>query len=98
MKKYSGESHLKIGAGADIAVGDLAVLIGEVVGYTAGFAFDEAKPDGTPRKLLDGRRLSGLGWRPRIGLRGGLRQTYAWFLENATSEMDNGYAGSASFQ
>ncbi len=56
-----------------------------VVGYEGRLSFDTSKPDGTPRKLLDVSRLQGLGWRPTIRLEDGLKQTYAWFLENQAS-------------
>jgi len=54
-----------------------------VVGYEGEIVFDASKPDGTPRKLLDVSRLHALGWRARIGLEDGVRQTYEWFLANA---------------
>ncbi len=72
-------SHLNVGAGEDISISDLAALVAEVVGYRGEIRFDPTKPDGTPRKLLDSSRLRGLGWRPRIGLRQGLQDTYRWF-------------------
>jgi len=57
----------------------LARLIAEVVGFKGRFVFDAAKPDGTPRKLLDVSKLTALGWSPRIELEAGIRQTYAWY-------------------
>lgn len=72
-------SHLNVGAGEDISIGDLATLVAEVVGYRGEIRFDPTKPDGTPRKWLDSSRLRGLGWQPRIGLRQGLQDTYSWF-------------------
>ena len=51
----------------------------------AGFNYDTSKPDGTPRKLVDVTRLTGLGWTSQISLREGVEQTYAWFLENEDS-------------
>ena len=47
--------------------------------------WDRTKPDGTPRKLLDVSRLMVLGWKPQIGLRDGVRQTYAWYLKEQKS-------------
>jgi GDP-L-fucose synthase len=73
-------SHINIGTGEDIAIRDLATMISEVVGYRGRIAFDTGKPDGTPRKLMDVRRLQSLGWRPRIALREGLALAYADFL------------------
>jgi GDP-L-fucose synthase len=54
-----------------------------VTGYTGEIVFDTAKPDGTPRKLLDVSRLRELGWKPLTDLEPGLRSAYAWFVEHA---------------
>jgi len=63
-------------------VDDLAETIARVVGYQGELAFAPAKPDGTPRKLVDTSRINALGWHPRIGLEEGLRDTYRWYLAN----------------
>jgi len=70
---------VNIGCGEDLTVRELAEIVAEVVGVNSSLVFDSSKPDGTPRKLLDSGRLAQLGWRPRIDLREGLRQTYADF-------------------
>jgi len=70
---------VNIGCGEDMTVRELAELVAEVVGVTPSLVFDSSKPDGTPRKLLDTSRLRALGWKPQIGLRDGLRQTYEDF-------------------
>jgi GDP-L-fucose synthase len=75
-------SHINIGTGEDLTIRDLAMTIGEVVGYKGGVAFDTTKPDGAPRKLMDVRRLHNLGWRARTGLRDGLALAYVDFLAN----------------
>ena len=74
-------SHLNVGVGEDLSIRELAELIREVIGFRGELRFDPAKPDGTPRKLLDVERLRTLGWQARTGLREGLEQTYRWFLE-----------------
>ncbi|HXK56082.1 MAG TPA: GDP-L-fucose synthase, partial [Gammaproteobacteria bacterium] len=71
--------------GEDIAIGDLARLVGEVVGFKGELVFDPTKPDGTPRKLLDVSRLQALGWSAKTGLREGIEETYRWYLENIGS-------------
>ena len=81
LKSYSGNQHVNIGSGVDIPIADLARMIMRVVGLEGELAFDATKPDGTPRKLMSGDKLAKLGWRPRIDLEDGLRQTYKWFLE-----------------
>ena len=73
-------SHINVGTGQDISIGELAALISDVTGYHGEIRFDSDKPDGTPRKLLDVSRLKALGWHARTGLRTGLQQTYDWFL------------------
>src|SRR3979490_1215339 len=73
-------SHINIGTGEDLSIRDLAKTIGEVVGYQGRIAFDATKPDGTPRKLMDGGGMKTLGWRPQVGLREGLALAYADFL------------------
>ncbi len=82
MNHYSGESHVNVGCGSDLTIAEVARLLAEVVGFTGDFVFDPTKPDGTPRKLLDVSRLSGLGWQPQTSLRDGLAETYRWFLEH----------------
>ena len=81
---YDEAEHVNVGAGEDIAIGDLARLVAEVVGFTGGIEFDASKPDGTPRKLLDCSKLSDLGWQPSIGLRDGIAAAYADFLDGET--------------
>lgn len=78
-------SVINVGCGEDITIRKLAELIREIVGYEGDLVQDPSKPDGTPRKLLDVSRLFGAGWRPRIGLRDGLAETYRWFRENVAA-------------
>ncbi len=85
MQKYSGEDFVNIGVGDDISIKDFAEMIAEVVGFEGRFNYDTSKPDGTPRKLVDVTRLTGLGWTSQISLREGVERTYAWFLENEDS-------------
>ena len=83
MQHYSGAEHINIGAGSEISIRDLAGLIMDVAGYRGEIVTDPARPDGTPRKLMDNARLTALGWQPRIGLREGLADAYAAFLAGA---------------
>lgn len=82
MRNYDEAGIVNVGVGKDISIADLADLVREVVGYRGGIVYDASKPDGTPRKLVDVSKLNGMGWRPRVTLRDGIRSTYAWFLEN----------------
>lgn len=82
MNNYSAPAIVNIGVGKDISILDLAKLVAEVVGYNGAIETDPAKPDGTPRKLMDVDRLSKLGWRATTELRTGIEQTYRWYVEN----------------
>jgi GDP-L-fucose synthase len=82
MQRYSGDDHINVGSGEEIAVKDLARLVMEVVGFEGELRFDLSKPDGTPRKVMDNARLAGLGWTATTGLREGLAKTYAWYRAN----------------
>lgn len=82
MKNYTGEEHINLGVGSDIAIADLASLVCDIVGYRGALRFDIDKPDGTPRKLLDVSRMADLGWRANISLGDGIANTYRWYLEN----------------
>ena len=62
--------------GEDLTIRELAELVAEVVGSNHELIFDQTKPDGTPRKLLDVTVLQSLGWNPATSLRGGLEMTY----------------------
>ena len=72
---------VNVGYGADITIRELVEMVVETVGYTGKIVWDESKPDGTPRKLLDTSRINRLGWQPRIPLKEGLTQTYQSFLK-----------------
>ena len=78
---------INVGAGSDQSIAELALLIADVLGYRGEFVYDPSKPDGTPRKLLDGSRITALGWKPRIGLRQGIAVAYRDFLRRRSSDM-----------
>lgn len=80
LERYSDESILNIGGGEEVSIAQFAATIGDVVGYRGTIAFDTTRPDGMPRKLLDGSRLAALGWQARTPLREGLERTYTDFL------------------
>jgi len=82
MNDYKGNEVLNVGTGRDITIGDLALIIKELVGYTGTIVYDTSKPDGTPRKLLDVGKIEQLGWYSKIGLKDGLAQTIEWYKRN----------------
>lgn len=85
MKHYSDEEIINLGTGIETTIADLAVLICRVVGFEGRIHYDQSKPDGTPRKVVDISRLRSLGWQPRTSLEEGLEQTYRWYREECPS-------------
>lgn len=80
VKTYSDGLHINVGSGEEIKIGNLAKLVIETVGFKGDLEFDNSKPDGTPRKLLDVSKLTKLGWVARTDLKSGLQLTYESFL------------------
>jgi GDP-L-fucose synthase len=74
-----------IGTGTDVTIRELAETICRVVGFRGRLEWDASKPDGTPRKLLDVSRMASLGWRARIALEDGIRQTYDWYRNHGAA-------------
>jgi GDP-L-fucose synthase len=93
MKTYSGAEHVNVGTGEDIRIVDLARLVCEVVGVEPRIEHDLTKPDGTPRKLMDGTKLRELGWTASITLEQGIRQTYAALVETGRLDAISEAAG-----
>lgn len=81
-KKEVRNTHINIGSGVEISIGDLARAVQKVVGFTGDLVFNTDKPDGTPRKLTDVSRLHSLGWKHRTELDAGLDKFYKWYLNN----------------
>ena len=82
MKNYESEQIINIGTGVDITIKDLSSLISKIVDFKGEVLWDDSKPNGTPRKLLDSTRINDLGWKPKISLEEGIQDTYLWFQEN----------------
>jgi GDP-L-fucose synthase len=82
MENYSAMEFVNVGSGMEISIKDLALMIKSVTDYQGELIFDSSKPDGTPRKLMDGSKLTALNWRPNISLEKGLRSVIDAFLVN----------------
>ena len=75
-------SHINIVTGMDITIREMSETMKQVVGFKGRLIFDTAKPDGSPRKLIDVTRLSDLGWEYTTKLKKGLEKTYKWYINN----------------
>jgi GDP-L-fucose synthase len=72
LRHYSESEHINIGTGSDVTIAELAATVAQIAGFEGEIRFDTTRPDGTPRKLMDGSRLTALGWQPTIELQAGL--------------------------
>ncbi|MCK4789066.1 MAG: NAD-dependent epimerase/dehydratase family protein, partial [Desulfobacteraceae bacterium] len=85
MNKYDESEMINVGSGEDLSIRELALLVRNVVGFKGEVVFDELKPDGAPRKLLDIGKIRKLGWSPKISLEEGIRRTYDWYKEQVAT-------------
>nr|WP_255596517.1 GDP-L-fucose synthase [Flavobacterium potami] len=84
--------HLyNIGTGEDLTIKDLAITIQKIVGHTGEIIWDDSKPDGTPRKLMDVSKMHSIGWKHQVNLEEGIQKTYNWFLENIETLKEKSY-------
>ena len=82
MEHYDGEGHVNVGTGVEVSIRELAETLIDVIHPDARIRWDDSKPDGAPRKLLDVTKLTALGWTHRTSLHDGIDRTYAWFRDN----------------
>ena len=79
LREYDDETCINVGTGTDITIRELAETVGRIVGYEGSIVWDETKPDGMPRKLLDVSKIRGLGWKHQYDLESGIHQVYDWY-------------------
>ena len=82
MDTYDSSEQVNVGTGRDLTIKEVAALVAEAVGFDGETKWDTSKPDGTPQKLLDISKLTGSGWRSRIGMREGIAMTVDWYRAN----------------
>jgi len=80
MQNYSEEQFINVGSGGEITIRELSERVKRIIGFSGDIVWDESKPDGTPRKLMDSSRLFALGWKPSVDLETGIRLAYEDFL------------------
>jgi GDP-L-fucose synthase len=82
LENYDEDVAINVGFGEDSSIKELAEMVREIVGFSGSVEWDQSKPDGTPRKLLDISKITRLGWKPVTELRAGIRSTYKWYVEH----------------
>jgi GDP-L-fucose synthase len=80
-----------VGTGEDLTIKELATTIQKITGHTGEIIWDDTKPDGTPRKLMDVSKMHNIGWKHQIDLENGIQKTYDWFLENIENFKQKSY-------
>ena len=85
VEKYDDVETINIGTGKDLSIKEISEIVREVVGFQGEVIWDESKPDGTPRKLLDITKLKNLGYQPHEDLKTGIIKTYEWFKQELVS-------------
>ncbi|GAB2832594.1 GDP-L-fucose synthase family protein [Microbacterium insulae] len=90
LDSYDDDAHINVGTGVDATIKEIAALVSDVVGFEGTTRWDETRPDGTPRKVMDVSRLTALGWTPSIPLREGLESTVRWFEDNPSRALARG--------
>ncbi len=80
MLNYNEKEFVNVGYGDEITIKDLALLIKKIIGFEGHLEFDDSKPNGTPRKLMDSSRLFATGWKPKTDLEEGIALAYQDFL------------------
>ena len=81
MNNYNSSELINVGSGEEVTIRELIYLITSIIGYEGKIIFDNDKPDGTPRKMLDSSKIKSLGWEPKINLKEGIKKTVKEFLK-----------------
>jgi len=86
MNHYNDNEIINVGFGEDVTIKELTEMVKKVSKFDGEILWDNSKPDGTPKRLLDITKLFNLGWRPKITLEEGLETTYNWFTNNYNTD------------
>ena len=82
ITKNHEPSLINVGSGEEVTIAELVKILNSIIQFEGDIEFDTTMPDGNPRKLLDSTSINELGWKAKISLSEGLKNTYNWYLEN----------------
>ena len=74
--------HINVGTGKELTIKDLSILVAKVADFTGSIVWDETKPDGTPRKLINVDKLHSLGWKHKVEIEEGVKKLYNWYQDS----------------
>jgi Nucleoside-diphosphate-sugar epimerases len=74
--------HINVGTGKELTIKDLSTLVAKVADFTGSIVWDETKPDGTPRKLINVDKLHSLGWKHKVEIEEGVKKLYNWYQDS----------------
>lgn len=81
-EQYNKPEPVNLGTGREISIKDLLAMIVRLTGFKGDVVWDTSQPDGQPRRYLDvSRAAREFGFRARIDLEDGIRETIDWYLE-----------------
>jgi len=81
LRHYAAQAPINLAGGEEVSIRQLADILADIIGFQGRFKYLTDRPDGMPRKLLDGSAIAKLGWRPHTALQAGLAETHRWFVE-----------------
>jgi len=74
--------HINVGTGKELTIMELANLVVRTVGFEGDVIWDDSKPNGTPRKLIDVDKLHRLGWTHKVEINDGVERLYEWYRDS----------------
>jgi GDP-L-fucose synthetase len=77
--------HINVGTGKELTIKDLSALVAKAADFTGNIVWDETKPDGTPRKLINVDKLHSLGWKHKVEIEEGVKKLYNWYQDSLKS-------------
>lgn len=82
LKNDIVDTLLNVGSGYEVSIKQLVSRIVELTNYKGEVVYNHNLPDGNPKKMIDSSKINNLGWSSSTSLDEGLRNTYAWYVNN----------------